>query len=731
MPIKVPPNLKSCSDANIWTELDEDGDEPVTLEELGIFTLGRAREYLKSRPWSWIVEDMFPARTVNLVSAESKAGKALEVDTPILTSTGWSTMGELQPGMFVHTVDGSLTEIVAATEVQYDRPCFRVTTRSGCSVVADARHEWLARSQRRPKIVETAELGGTSGSARWKIPVTDSLQRLKADLPLDPWLLGYWLGNGSRMNGCISVNENDLTETLTQLRRTGFTNGEPYVKKGCSTFTVHGLVTVLKSLNLIDNKHIPPAYLLGSEKQRRALLEGLLDSDGHFVTRENGSGTVEFTSVKKHLAEDTLFLMRSLGIKAKIVEGRATLNGQDCGPKYRIHFAASRGNPFCRFRRRIDALPERELASRSKTDAIESLVPVESVPVRCIQVAHPSGLFLAGKGLMVTHNSCLVRSLLHSVATGRQFLNRSVVPGPVLYYSLEDPMDFMVWLADKSDMLDDAPIHIVESFGDSTLELQSNLAHFEMAVRMIRPILVVIDMFIYFTPSVDVNNYGAVSEHFMSLLELIKREFPDVCVVLTHHNHKTRDGESGTNGQSRVLGSVAFNGRVFTTLIMDVNWRNEVRYVATTQRRGKNLPRTRIRLDPKTELIDLDKGPEDEQEITTGADALQNKMNLMHKTVVQMIKDGHSAPTADEVCTFANVERSNYNDGIREAVHTGLLIRHGKGKKGDPYTFTVGPLVQNGKLPQPHTKPVNPNQGKALKALRARKNRQAQEQELA
>lgn len=319
--------------------------------------------------------------------------------------------------------------------------------------------------------------------------------------------------------------------------------------------------------------------------------------------------------------------------------------------------------------------------------------------------------------------SCLVRSLLHSVATGRQFLGRSVKPGPVLYYSLEDPMDFMVWLANKNDMADDAPIHIVESFGDSTLELQSNLSHFEIAVRMIRPILVVIDMFIYFTPSVDVNNYGAVSEHFMALLELIKREFPDVCVVLTHHNHKTREGESGTNGQSRVLGSVAFNGRVFTTLIMDVNWRNEVRYVATTQRRGKNLPRTRVRLDPLTELADLDKGPEDEHEVTSGADALKEKMNRMHKTVVDMLKDGHAPPTADEICTHANVDRAKYNDGIREAVHMGLLVRHGRGKRGAPYTFTVGTdvkNVQNGQLPTP-----NPNQGRALKALREKKARKA------
>jgi len=370
--------------------------------------------------------------TMNVISAP-KIGKALAADTPILTEDGWKTMAELQPGMKVHAADGSLTPVVAVSEIMHGRPCYRVTTRSGATVVADRDHLWQVVQGERTAIVSTAVLGAGANGRRWLLPIANAIERPEQSLPLDPWLLGYWLGNGTAREGAISVNRDDLKEVIQQIQRAGLTIGKLVRKGGCVTFTVRGLRVILRNLGLLGCKHIPEAYLLASQAQRAALLAGLLDADGHAATQANGSGMVEFTTTEQALFFPTLMLVRSLGYKASASVGRATLNSVDCSPKLRITFAAGRKNSPFRLSRRTAALPDREPSRRSRRDAVASVVPVKSVPVRCIQVAHPSGLFLAGRDLMVTHNSWLVTDMALAVATGRPWLDTfETDPGNVL-----------------------------------------------------------------------------------------------------------------------------------------------------------------------------------------------------------------------------------------------------------------------------------------------------------
>ncbi|MEI8194333.1 MAG: bifunctional DNA primase/polymerase, partial [Phycisphaerae bacterium] len=348
--------------------------------------------------------------TMNLISAP-KIGKALAVDTPILTDQGWVTMGDLRPGMRVHAADGSLTPVVAVTEIMHDRPCYRITTKSSATLVADANHLWIVVQRGHQAVVTTESLGHGYRGRRWLLPVAEAIQRDPIDLPLDPWLLGYWLGNGVAREGAISINQQDVDETVAEVRRAGFDVGKPAIKGGCTAFTVLGLRVILRRMGLLNCKHIPDVYLLASQEQRAALLAGLLDSDAHASTHKNGSGIVEFTTTDQDLFFQTLMLIRSLGHKASTSVGRAQLNGVDCGHKLRIIFAASRGSSPFRFARRTAALPRRSISQRTRRDAVESVVAVPSVPVKCIEVAHPSGLFLAGHDLVVTHNSWLVTDL--------------------------------------------------------------------------------------------------------------------------------------------------------------------------------------------------------------------------------------------------------------------------------------------------------------------------------
>ena len=75
-------------------------------------------------------------------------------------------------------------------------------------------------------------------------------------------------------------------------------------------------LTRLRDLNVFNNKHAPELYLRAGMEQRQALLQGLIDSDGHIYA----NGRAEFTSKSIRLAEGVQELALSLGMKATIRE---------------------------------------------------------------------------------------------------------------------------------------------------------------------------------------------------------------------------------------------------------------------------------------------------------------------------------------------------------------------------------------------------------------------------
>src|SRR3712207_184427 len=88
-----------------------------------------------------------PPGQLVIVAARTGIGKALALDTPLPTPTGWTTMGEVQVGDELIGSDGGSTRVVAATEVMSDRPCYEVTFSDGTAVIADADHQWRVTSR--------------------------------------------------------------------------------------------------------------------------------------------------------------------------------------------------------------------------------------------------------------------------------------------------------------------------------------------------------------------------------------------------------------------------------------------------------------------------------------------------------------------------------------------------------------------------------------------------------
>lgn len=288
--------------------------------------------------------------------------------------------------------------------------------------LADIGRQW-GHLQRRAHMAgqtrTTAEIRDTlittSGHRNHSIPVTQPLNLPAVDLPIAPYTLGCWLGDGSSWNSQITSADPEVGDLI---RTDGYqVQRLPHSQAAtCPVYSITGLRHHLRSLGLLRTtktpaavKHIPSRYLRASISQRRELLAGLLDTDGT-VSKQ---GQIEFTSISHPLAAGVLELALSLGYRAVIRQRRTRLNGMDCGPAWLVAFTTS--EPVFRLTRKRQAHQDRshrQYTARTGQRTIRDVRPVPSRPVRCIEVESPSHLFLAGREMIPTHNTVTVRSAI-------------------------------------------------------------------------------------------------------------------------------------------------------------------------------------------------------------------------------------------------------------------------------------------------------------------------------
>ncbi|WP_255684522.1 replicative DNA helicase [Pseudonocardia sp. TRM90224] len=323
-----------------------------------------------------------------VVAARPGLGKALALDTPLPTPEGWTTMGEVEVGALLLDAAGRPTRVVAATDVLLERPCFEITFSDGAVLVADAEHQWLTSDG----VVRTTRELAADGAdqAEHAVRMTAALQLPDQDLPLGPYTLGYWLGDGDvdsmsfqMMSAAGADHMAAEGHHVMELpnRRWGF------APPGEGATSVDAL---LKSIGVLDRKHLPAVYLRGSEPQRRALLAGLMDTRG----KVTATGDVEFFAPEQAYLDDVLELVVSLGYpcstpSANKLSITADENIFRVGWQRDRHRKRSAGGPVEHLRRIVEV--------RS----------VPTVPVRCVEVDNAEHLYLAGRSMIPTHNSTL------------------------------------------------------------------------------------------------------------------------------------------------------------------------------------------------------------------------------------------------------------------------------------------------------------------------------------
>ncbi|HET7856381.1 MAG TPA: dCTP deaminase, partial [Gaiellaceae bacterium] len=398
------------------TELVEiDSERPFILHP-GEFVLGSTLERIR-------LPDDLVARL---------EGKALALDTPIPTTEGWKSMGDIRVGDLVFDETGHPTAVVAATRPIDRRPCREVVFSDGTTIVCDVDHRWqtVTRSDRRGGVIRrrvrtTAEIERSlvaQGEFNHQVPLSRPVQYPRRDLPIDPYVLGAWLGDGTTTKAEITCADEDI---LWQIRLAGYTTVQQRTRRlsyriggtGHTRDTVTGrytrndsLSSKLRNLGLLQGKRIPEEYLRSAVDDRMALLKGMMDTDG-YVDR---LGRCDLTTIDRSLAESARELVAGLGFRPTVAEKRAMLRGVDHGPRFEVQFSPDR--PVFRLRRKLDR--QRTSGRFHRFRAIVDVREIPSVPVRCIEVASPSGLFLVTRSFIATHNSSLGRLglLIHSTA---------------------------------------------------------------------------------------------------------------------------------------------------------------------------------------------------------------------------------------------------------------------------------------------------------------------------
>lgn len=351
---------------------------------------------------------------------EAMALKGLSIDTPIKTyNKGWVKMGDIEKGDVLFDGEGRLTQVIAVSE-RKNIPCYKITFLNGQEIICDEEHDFVIRTKNRKQytmnIKDMFELKSKYNDEHISIDTTTQ-GGFNVELPIDPYCLGYWLGNGNCANSSITTHSKDTDFVKDKFIEAGYDVNVSKNSENSDTLNISrrdksvrtgGFKEKLRNEGLLGNKHIPEIYELAGFDQRLELVRGLMDSDGCCSIRPNGTVRASFSQVaeKKHIVDSLYRILCSIGEQPSMPK---KIRGNGFGKyveSYQIQFTPV-NNVFSTPRKSIKHR-NRILRNSWAIASIEKISPVETV---CIAVDSPSKTYLCTESQIKTHNTCLKRLL--------------------------------------------------------------------------------------------------------------------------------------------------------------------------------------------------------------------------------------------------------------------------------------------------------------------------------
>jgi replicative DNA helicase len=477
-----------------------------TMEE--IESAGHRGEGMVGVPTGFIELDrltngLHPGQMI-VLAARPALGKALALDTPLPTPTGWTTMAEVRVGDQLLAIDGTPTTVVAATEVMTGRPCYEVTFDDGSVLLADGQHQWLTETRASRKSRQAAAVGynryrnqRTFAAVRTteeiaatlrcetadrrlnhSVPTARALALPNAELPVPPYALGVWLGDGHSASARFTSDDPEISMRIESvgLRSERLAGGggrlysirmpqePPVAARSCvvcgKSFIpalsqvrtcgrscggrAKGIEVPVAGPTCVDcgrptggNRRCRTCHRTGATVAGRLRGLGVL-GDKHIPAsylrasepqrREllaglldtDGtvapSGSVQFTVTNERLALGVRELLHSLGYRTGWSTRAVHGRGAATSTAYVITFTTD-DEVFALERKKLAHKERRRRSTPRLTSRfVTSVRRVESVPVRCVEIDHPDHLYLAGPSMIPTHNSTLATDILRSAA---------------------------------------------------------------------------------------------------------------------------------------------------------------------------------------------------------------------------------------------------------------------------------------------------------------------------
>lgn len=323
--------------------------------------------------------------------------KGLALDTPLPTPTGWTTMGEVAVGDELLGSDGKPCTVVGKSAVK-NIDCYQITFDDGTKVTCDHEHLWLVNGEVLPVTAIKESL--LRNGKKWRAVLNAAPVELPdADLPIHPYVLGLWLGDGKHTSGEMCKPDDWV---WTKIQDIGYAiGGDISSSDRCRTHTIKGIRGHLAALGVLGDKHIPQRYLRASKQQRLQLLQGLFDADGNAnPTRK----TAVFTNTNERLSDGVVELLASLGQRPSKSKVAATGFGKTVWA-YPVEFRPQLWlNPFSLPRKAVRIDPQWG-PGHSYRRLILSVEQVPSVPTQCVSVDSPDHTYLCTEKFLVTHNT--------------------------------------------------------------------------------------------------------------------------------------------------------------------------------------------------------------------------------------------------------------------------------------------------------------------------------------
>lgn len=393
-----------------------------------------------------IIERIFPQQAIHLCAGPTGAGKCLARGTALLMFDGTNRLVEdIRPGDLLMGPD-SLPRQVKALGHGRDE-MFRIIPTKGESFTVNSSHILALkvcrskRSHSRDQFISVLEYLKKSKTFKHRAKLYRTGVNFPArPVPFDPYFIGLWLGDGDNRDPVITTEDKEIVSYLydfaasnglqvgmsknparTRRYHLGFGPSGYHYTKGKNPAR-----EILHKLRIRYNKHIPAVYKFNSRTVRLEILAGLLDSDGSL-----SHGGFDFVSKYQCLADDVVYISRSLGLAAYVSPTRKTcVNNGVVGDYWRVSISGDTHEIPTKIRRK-QAMPRRQ---------IKNVLHVGFRIARAGQGEY-FGFEIDGDGLFlladftVTHNTRFLLEVLQQWEQGLDILGHISHPCPWLYVS--------------------------------------------------------------------------------------------------------------------------------------------------------------------------------------------------------------------------------------------------------------------------------------------------------